>query len=276
MTHKDYTFYPSKTDSPEFLTQDQIEHFNQYGFISPLPGFSAEEIGKQRKYFDQLLQQLADSPGKGDPHFGGADKKDSVQYSLNCYHTKLRGIWETMYAEPLLRGVRDLIGDDVVAWATHYFCKLPGDGKAVSFHQDASYWGLTPAKTVTVWLALDDTDEENGAMQFLPGSHKAGHIPWKESSEESVLNQQIEDISVFEKPFSDNLKAGEFSLHSSLLVHGSPKNQSSRRRCGLTIRYAPQDVVPLSSNYSKMSYFVSGNITAPHWQDNTPPSEYFL
>jgi hypothetical protein len=91
-----------------------------------------------------------------------------------------------------------------------------------------------------------------------------------------VLNQQIEDISVFEKPFSNNLKAGEFSLHSSLLVHGSPKNQSPRRRCGLTIRYAPQEVVPLSSNYSKMSYFVSGNITAPHWQDNSPPSEYFL
>ena len=276
MTPKDYTFYPSKTDAPEFLTQDQIEHFNQFGFISPLPGFSAEEIGKQRKYFDQLLQQLAESPDKGDTHLGGDDKRDSIQYSLNCYHTKLRGIWETMYAEPLLLGVRDLLGDGLVAWATHYFCKLPGDGKAVSFHQDASYWGLTPAKTVTVWLALDDTDEENGAMQFLPGSHKVGHIPWKESSEESVLNQQIEDISVFEKPFSNNLKAGEFSLHSSLLVHGSPKNKSSRRRCGLTIRYAPQEVVPLSSNYSKMSYYVSGNITAPHWQDNSPPSKYFL
>ena len=273
---KDYTFYPTETESPKFLSSAQIEHFNRHGFVSPLPGFSGAEIHKQRQYFDKLLQQLADRPEKGDAHFGGEDKRDSIQYSLNCYHTKLRGIWETMYAEPLLRGVRDLIGDDVVAWATHYFCKLPGDGKAVSFHQDASYWGLTPAKTVTVWLALDDTDEENGAMQFLPGSHKVGHIPWKESSEESVLNQQIEDISVFDKPFSNNLKAGEFSLHSSLLVHGSPKNQSSRRRCGLTIRYAPQDVVPLSSNYSKMSYFVSGNITAPHWQDNSPPTEYFL
>jgi non-heme Fe2+,alpha-ketoglutarate-dependent halogenase len=273
---KDYTFYPTETESPKFLSSAQIEYFNRHGFISPLPGFSGEEIHKQRQYFDKLLQQLSDTPEKGDVHFGGEDKRDSIQYSLNCFHTKLRGIWETMYAEPLLRGVRDLIGDDVVAWATHYFCKLPGDGKAVSFHQDASYWGLTPAKTVTVWLALDDTDDENGAMQFLPGSHKVGHIPWKESSEESVLNQQIEDISVFEKPFSNNLKAGEFSLHSSLLVHGSPKNQSSRRRCGLTIRYAPQDVVPLSPNYSKMSYFVSGNITAPHWQDNEPPSEYFL
>ena len=273
---KDYTFYPTETESPRFLSISQIEHFNQHGFISPIQGFSEEIIKKQQQYFDKLLQQISDASEKGDNHFGGVVKRDSVQYSLNCYHTKLRGIWETMYAEPLLRAVRDLLGNDVVAWATHYFCKLPGDGKAVSFHQDASYWGLTPAKTVTVWLALDDTDEDNGAMQFLPGSHKVGHIPWKESSEESVLNQQIKDISMFDKPFSNNLKAGEYSLHSSLLVHGSPKNQSSRRRCGLTIRYAPQDVVPLSPNYSKMSYFVSGHITAPHWQDNVPPSEYFL
>ena len=273
---KDYAFYPTETESPRFLSISQIEHFNQHGFISPIQGFSEEIIKKQQQYFDKLLQQISDASEKGDNHFGGVVKRDSVQYSLNCYHTKLRGIWETMYAEPLLRAVRDLLGNDVVAWATHYFCKLPGDGKAVSFHQDASYWGLTPAKTVTVWLALDDTDEDNGAMQFLPGSHKVGHIPWKESSEESVLNQQIKDISMFDKPFSNNLKAGEYSLHSSLLVHGSPKNQSSRRRCGLTIRYAPQDVVPLSPNYSKMSYFVSGHITAPHWQDNVPPSEYFL
>ena len=273
---KDYAFYPTETESPRFLSISQIEHFNQHGFISPLQGFSEEIIKKQQQYFDKLLQQISNASEKGDTHFGGVDKRDSIQYSLNCYHTKLRGIWETMYAEPLLRAVRDLLGDDVVAWATHYFCKLPGDGKAVSFHQDASYWGLTPAKSVTVWLALDDTDEDNGAMQFLPGSHKVGHIPWKESSEESVLNQQIKDISMFDKPFSNNLKAGEYSLHSSLLVHGSPKNQSSRRRCGLTIRYAPQDVVPLSPNYSKMSYFVSGHITAPHWQDNVPPSEYFL
>ena len=273
---KDYTFFSTETESPSFLSGAQIKHFNQHGFISPLPGFSEEKIHKQRQYFDKLLQQISDASEKGGTHFGEVNKRDSIQYSLNCYHTKLRGIWETMYAEPLLRAVRDLLGDDVVAWATHYFCKLPGDGKAVSFHQDASYWGLTPAKTVTVWLALDDTDEENGAMQFLPGSHKVGHIPWKESSEESVLNQQIKDISMFDKPFSNNLKAGEYSLHSSLLVHGSPKNQSSRRRCGLTIRYAPQDVVPLSPNYSKMSYFVSGHITAPHWQDNEPPSEYFL
>ena len=276
---KDYTFYPTRNESPVFLSEEQIEHFNHHGFISPLPGFSNDEISKHRKYFDHLLQQITEAPEKGDSHLREKNFQSSIQYSLDGYHTKLKGIWEMMYAEPLLRGVRDLLGQDVVAFGTHYFCKLPGDGKAISFHQDASYWGLSTAKALTVWLALDDTDEENGAMQFLPGSHKVGHIPWKETSEEkarSYLNQQIEDISVFDKSYSNNLKAGEFSLHSSLLAHGSPKNQSSRRRCGLTIRYAPQDVIPLSPKHSQGSYFVSGNVSASHWQDTPPPSEYFL
>ena len=79
------------------------------------------------------------------------------------------------------------------------FIKPPKIKSFVSWHQDASYWGLSNAKTVTVWLALDDTDEENGAMQFLPKSHLLGHIPWKETTEDTVLNQEIYDISKFDQ-----------------------------------------------------------------------------
>ena len=58
MMEKDYTFYPTRTESPEFLSEEQIEHFNHHGFISPLPGFTADEISKHREYFDHLLQQI--------------------------------------------------------------------------------------------------------------------------------------------------------------------------------------------------------------------------
>ena len=100
-----------------------------------------------------------------------------IQYSLNMFQDRLHGIWEVMYSEKILPAVRDLLGPDLIAWATHYFCKLPGDGNVMSFHQDASYWGLSPAKAVTAWIAIDDADEGNGAMQFLPKSHLVGHIP---------------------------------------------------------------------------------------------------
>jgi ectoine hydroxylase-related dioxygenase (phytanoyl-CoA dioxygenase family) len=46
----------------------------------------------------------------------------------------------------------------------------------VPWHQDASFWKLSPARTVTVWLAIDDADEENAAMRFIPGTHDKGEI----------------------------------------------------------------------------------------------------
>ena len=54
----------------------------------------------------------------------------------------------------------------MIAWGSHFFCKMPGDGKRVSWHQDASYWPLTPSKAVTVWLAIDDADAENACMRL--------------------------------------------------------------------------------------------------------------
>jgi len=52
-------------------------------------------------------------------------------------------------------------GPDVIAWGSHFFCKQPHDPRKVAWHQDASYWPLTPARTVTVWLAIDDADIAN-------------------------------------------------------------------------------------------------------------------
>src|SRR5213078_3074180 len=72
-----------------------------------------------------------------------------------------------------------LLGENVIGWGSHFFCKMPGDGKSVSWHQDASYWPLTPSKAVTVWLAIDDADVGNACMRFIPGSHWFGHLTYR-------------------------------------------------------------------------------------------------
>src|SRR5262249_24702339 len=140
--------------------------------------------------------------------------------------------------------VRDLLGNDVVGWGSHFYCKMPHDGKAVAWHQDASYWPLNPAKAVTAWLAIDDADIENACMRFIPGSHHHGRLTWRPSdaAEHNVLNQTIENPLQYGREICDELKAGEISLHSDLLLHGSRANDSDRRRCGLTLRYCSADV----------------------------------
>ena len=89
--------------------------------------------------------------------------------------------------------IKDLIGENVVAWGSHFFCKMPGDGKRVSWHQDSSYWPLTPSMAVTAWLAIDDATIENACMRFIPGSHHLGHLTYtlSENDEGNVLNQTV-------------------------------------------------------------------------------------
>ncbi len=144
----------------------------------------------------------------------------------------------------ILDRVEDLIGPNLVCTMTHYFCKMPADPKQVSWHQDASYWPLTPSKVVTVWLAIDDVDEAMGPMRVIPGSHRHGQIPFERSAveENNVLGQTVTNPDDFGDPVSFVMKAGQVSIHTDLLLHGSEPNRTDRRRCGLTLRYMPPDV----------------------------------
>ena len=104
---------------------------------------------------------------------------------------------------------------------------------------------MTPSKIVTVWLAIDDVDEQNGAMQVIPSSHLHGRIPFEPATDEenSIVDLSVQHPENYgESPITLAMKAGQISLHSELLLHGSAVNTSSRRRCGLTIRYLPSEV----------------------------------
>jgi ectoine hydroxylase-related dioxygenase (phytanoyl-CoA dioxygenase family) len=149
---------------------------------------------------------------------------------------------------------------------------MPRDGKVVNWHQDASYWPLTPSKAVTAWLAIDDADVENACMRFIPGSHHYGHLTYHltEESEDAVLNQKVENAEQFGKPVDDELKAGEISLHSDLLLHGSQPNHSDRRRCGLTLRYCAADV-RAGMDWNAKGVIVSGQDPTGHWANPPRP-----
>ena len=73
------------------------------------------------------------------------------------------GIWGIVTDSRIIDVVADLLGDTVVLRHSHLFAKLPGDPKRVSWHQDASYWPLTPSRVVSAWLAIDDTDVASSA-----------------------------------------------------------------------------------------------------------------
>ncbi|MEP7339960.1 MAG: phytanoyl-CoA dioxygenase family protein [Acidobacteriota bacterium] len=255
---RDLRFHPCGIENTRALSPKQIESFNRDGFISGVRIFDEAEIVAHRRSFDRLLEQVEAAGG------------DS--YSISTAHLKYGAVYDLLTAPRIVAVVRDLLGENVIGWGSHYFCKLPGDGKRVSWHQDASYWPLTPSKAVTVWLAIDDADVENACVRFLPGSHLYGHLTWhlSETDESNVLNQTVAEVEQFGQPFDNILKAGEISLHSDLLLHGSEANESDRRRCGLTLRYCTADV-RAHLGWNEKGVVVSGSDVSGHWANPSRP-----
>ena len=263
--NRELNFLPIVNDSPKFLTTQDIEHYNSKGFIAPFNAFSAEEAIIIRQKVDNLFIKLESYK----------DGRDS--YSIDCYQHKSKTIWEIIHTEKILDHVQDLIGPNIICWASHFFNKLPNDNRPVPYHQDAGGWLLSPTRTVTVWLAIDDTDEDNAPMEFLPGSHNVGPIAWKRTEQKNpVFQGELIGLEKFAKPYKNTLKAGDFSLHADLIAHGSGPNTSNKRRCGLTIRYIdPSATKPLDPIYAKKAILCRGEQPTGLWKEcNTKKPEH--
>ena len=254
---RDLRFFPADEDRElSVLDRHQVAGFNRDGFIKGVRVIPPEEIGQIRAGFDRILERVSAAGG------------DS--YSISSAHLSYPLAYDLLTDERIVAPVRDLLGDDVIGWGSHFFFKLPHDGKSVAWHQDASYWPLSPSKTVTVWLAIDDADVGNACMRFVAGSHWKGHLTYRPSTpeEHNVLNQTVEDPMQYGEEVVDELAAGEISIHSDLLLHGSEANQSDRRRCGLTLRYCTPDV-RAANGWNAKGVVVSGVAQGDHW--GNPP-----
>src|SRR5205823_6080165 len=93
-----------------------------------------------------------------------------------------------------------------------------------------------------------------------------------EAADQAVLNQEIENAERYGQPVDVELKAGEISVHSDLLLHGSGANASDRRRCGLTLRYCAADVRAYEG-WSAKGGVVSGRDASGHWANPPRPKE---
>jgi hypothetical protein len=204
--------------------------------------------------------------------------REKCQIGLLDRHLDQQFVWDLATSPAVLDVVEAAIGPDIILLATHFFCKYPeprpGESvkdqaeqessldaqrstlnappKFVAWHQDVTYWGLEPPLAVTAWYAVDDADAENGCMRVIPGTHLGGireHGKSDRAGNLLSINQEVRVTEAEEASAVDAaLRAGEISLHHGVLVHGSNPNLSSRRRCGLTIRYVPPYVKQVAAN----------------------------
>ena len=221
------------------LTDDEIERYRADGWVVPAWRLPARRTDEMRIALDALLR---DNPGVRpeklvSAHIEG-DNGEGVRGSARFL--------ELARDPEIVDLVSDAIGDDVILWGCHVFCKPAGEGWETPWHQDGHYWPIRSLATCTVWVALDPSTAENGCLRVIPGSQRErvllAHL--HESRTDLTLNQRMADGTFDEAAAVDiELEPGQMSLHDAYMIHGAAANTSARRRTGVALRYMPSTSV---------------------------------
>ncbi len=207
------------------LNNDQINEYNERGYVTPDFRIADDILEHIRGLHDQLIEKH--------PEF--------YNYcpTLLAYDTGFLQIAEN---PDILKMVSQLIGPDIALWNSSFFAKPANGGHATPWHQDGEYWPIEPLATCTVWIAIDRATPENGCLEVIPGSHREQRLRRHNTnaSENLTLNQEI-DASEYDASLAAaiELEPGQISLHDVFLVHGSNANHSANPRRGMTLRYMP-------------------------------------
>jgi phytanoyl-CoA hydroxylase len=124
----------------------------------------------------------------------------------------------------------ELLGEPVIGKNLQFFNKPLGIGQATPAHQDGHYFMLQPCQAVTMWMALDNVDEENGCVRYLRGSHLDGMRP-HERTQTLGFSQGIADFGKNEtrEEVPCPAKPGDLLAHHALTVHRADANDSLTR-----------------------------------------------
>jgi len=213
------------------LSAAQVARYREDGFLCPLPALSSSEAHECRARLEAFEtaqgRPLGDLPG---------------QLRAKT-HLLFPWLADLVRHPPVLAAVRDLIGPDILVYHLTMWIKQPGDGAFVSWHQDGTYFGLDPAdRHVTAWVALTESTPKTGCVTALPGSHRLGQLPHTthRTAANLLSNGQRADVDVdATRAVPLALRAGEFSLHHTHLLHSSAPNLGPDRRIGVGISYIP-------------------------------------
>jgi len=219
------------------LSTEEINHYRREGWVVPRFRLPAARMAAMVDALETLLRQ---NPGVRpeklvSAHIEG-DNGEGVRGS--------RAFLDLARDAEIVELVSGVLGEDVILWGCHVFCKPAVEGYETPWHQDGHYWPIRPLATCTAWVALEPSTVENGCLRVIPRSHaeRRLHDHLHEDRTDLTLNQRLAHVD--EAAAVDiELQPGEMSLHDVYMIHGARANTSGKRRTGAALRYMPSTSV---------------------------------
>jgi len=135
-----------------------------------------------------------------------------------------------------------LLGVDAIRlWHDQALYKEAG-GRETDSHQDQPYWPIVETDTITAWIPFDGSTLSNGAMGYLPGSHRLG---------------VREFVNIFFGPPEDPLQRSELAGIEPVWVEVPPGSVAFHH--GLTFQLAGPNTTGTVRRVHTAIYFADGS-----------------
>lgn len=206
------------------VSAEQVSTFREQGWVGLGRIATPEQVAELRREEERFRLDRG----------YGAEHNDTLRVNVQLCH-RSEPVRRFCTSGPHIAALVAVIGPDVCLTHQQFVTKLPDTGEQrsdIPMHQDGGYGELEPPTDVTIWLPLVDTDERNGGLRLVPGSHAQGPVEHQSAAVNPALREAPAGESI-----ALALAAGEAVAFSGLLLHGSGPNRSDRERPVLYARY---------------------------------------
>lgn len=219
------------------LTPAQVRSYWKQGYVNQIPVLTPDEVRQFRARFDEV-EAMQDAQAGGIWRDRNYQPWDRTPHPLEDWFIELA-------THPrVLDAVESILGPNLLVRNADVFTKEVISEETVSWHRDTAERGPLTDQLCTAWIGLTDSTAQNGAMEFLSGSHReelAHPLTTKESlslSPKAVQELDQQRIRV------NAQSAGHLSIHHFRTIHQSRDNWTDERRIAFVVRYMSPDVTP--------------------------------
>ena len=220
--------------SSYLVTDEERARFTADGFVHLRGVISGEEIAELADIYDRFLRREIEVAGKDlNDMTSGEHGTDPSGYAIvnvmlpRRYYPPWVG---NVFEQRATSIAAQLCGERMVIDFDQLLAKHPDRDDAVfGWHQDQAYWIDTDdRRTATCWLAIDDSSEENGCMQFLPGSQREPIRPhYPLHGDRAKSHTLVTDLRTGDLMCPIPIRAGDITVHCEGVLHGSGGNRST-------------------------------------------------
>ena len=208
--------------------QQYVPDFHRDGFVVARQFLMTAELAELQQQLDRYVREVVPGLPDTDAFYEDRSRPETLKQLQRMEQDPFFG--DYVCHAPWTTLAERLLGEEATCESPEWFGKPPGTAHPTPPHQDNYYFNLTPPNVLTIWLALDRIDEENGCLRYVSGSHRAGRRPHG-VSEVLGFSQGIVDYSADDEATEVpiQLEPGDAVVHHGWTIHRADPNRSRTR-----------------------------------------------